>query len=218
MTGKVILGLLWLCFVVYAFFLAPPNQPDTADLILKLSTGQWQGINPLIIALFNLMGIWPILYTGLMLIDGQGQKIPAWPFAIGSFAVGAFAILPYLILRGPNPSFSGEKNWLLKLADSRFTGAIALLGGVILIAYGLIQGNWADFLQQWRSDRFIHVMSLDFCLLSLLFPVLLRDDFSRRGIVNPPLFWLVSLLPIVGGASYFLARPPLPSAGKTVAA
>jgi hypothetical protein len=209
--NKAIFGVLWLGFVVYAFFLAPPNQPDTTSLILQLSTGQWQGINPLIIALFNLMGIWPLLYTSLMLIDGQGQKLPAWPFAMGSFAVGAFAILPYLLLRQSNPSFSGHKNWILRLWDSRWTGGIALFGGAILITYGLIQGDWADFLAQWRSDRFIHVMSLDFCLLSLLFPVLLRDDFARRGLKNPQLFWLVSLLPIIGGATYLLARPPLPS-------
>ncbi len=209
MLGKIGLGLLWLAFVVYAFFLAPPNQPDTADLILNLSTGKWQGINPLVIALFNLMGVWPILYTSLMLIDGRGQKIPAWPFATASFAVGAFAIAPYLVLRRGEPSFIGEKNWILKIWDSRIIGAIALLSGAGLIAYGLLAGNWADFLQQWRSDRFIHVMSLDFCLLTLLFPILLKDDLSRRGLKNPFLFWIISLLPIIGGATYLLARPRL---------
>jgi hypothetical protein len=214
MIGKITLSLLWLGLVVYAFFLAPPNQPDTADLILNLSTGKWRGINPIVIALFNLMGIWPILYTSLLLVDGRGQKVPAWPFAAASFAVGAFAILPYLILRKPGIPFTGEKNWILKIWDSKLLGVIALLGGGTLLAYGFLQGNWADFWQQWRSDRFIHVMSLDFCLLSLLFPVLLKDDMARRGIENPSVFWLVSLLPIVGGASYLIARPSLPVASE----
>jgi hypothetical protein len=209
MLTKISLGLLWLGFIVYAFFLAPPERTDTFDLILRLSTGKWQGINPLIIALFNLMGIWPILYTSLLLIDGRGQKIPAWPFAIASFAVGAFAILPYLALRQPNSTFLGTKNGIMKLWDSRLVGAIALLGGGSFIAYGLIQGDWADFSAQWRTSRFIAVMSLDFCLLSLLFPILLKDDLARRSLDNPWLLWLVSLLPVLGAASYLIARPPL---------
>ncbi|HEY9608224.1 MAG TPA: DUF2834 domain-containing protein, partial [Allocoleopsis sp.] len=99
MTRKLGFGLLWLSIVIYAFFLAPPNQPDTFELIKNLSTGNWGGINPLIISLFNIMGIWPMIYGCLMFIDGRDQKIPAWPFAAGSFGVGAFALLPYLALR-----------------------------------------------------------------------------------------------------------------------
>lgn len=81
MIRKFGFGLLWLGFIVYAFFLAPPNRPDTFELIKNLSIGQWQGINPLVIALFNLMGIWPVIYSALVFIDGRGQKIPAWQFA-----------------------------------------------------------------------------------------------------------------------------------------
>jgi hypothetical protein len=209
MLSKISLGLLWLGFGFYAFFLAPPDRPDTLDLIINLSTGKWQGINPLIIALFNLMGIWPIIYTSLLIIDGRDQKIPAWPFALASFAVGAFAILPYLVLRQPNSNFTGPKNLLIKILDSRWCGVIALVGAAILIAYGLIKGDWADFLAQWHHSRFIHVMSLDFCLLTLLCPILLQDDLSRRGLKNPWLLPVISLLPLVGAAIYLLIRPRL---------
>ena len=122
MFRRVTLFLLWLGFILYAFLLAPPDQPDTLDLITKLSTGQWTGINPLVVSLFNLMGIYPLIYSAVLLIDGRGQKIPAWPFVLGSFAVGAFAILPYLALRQANPVFSGEKSGLIKLLDSRWFG------------------------------------------------------------------------------------------------
>ncbi|WP_353735256.1 hypothetical protein [Okeania sp. SIO2C2] len=54
--------LLWIGFSTYAFLLAPPDQPDTLELIQKLSTGQWENINPLIVSLFNIMGIWPLIY------------------------------------------------------------------------------------------------------------------------------------------------------------
>lgn len=110
MLRKIGFGLIWLVFVGYAFGLAPPPQPDTATLIINLSTGNWQDINPLIIALFNLMGIWPAIYACVLLPDGRGQNVSAFPFVIVSFAVGAFAILPYLALRQPNPNFIGEKD------------------------------------------------------------------------------------------------------------
>jgi hypothetical protein len=207
---RVTLFLLWLGFILYAFLFAPPDQPDTLDLITQLSTGQWTGINPLVIALFNLMGIWPLIYLAVLLIDGRGQKIPAWPFVLGSFAVGAFALMPYLALRQANPVFSGEKSRLIKLLDSRWFGLSLLLGTLALLVYGFSQGNWADFIAQWRSSRFIHVMSLDFCFLSLLFPLLLKDDLTRRGMKNPSLFWVVSLLPLLGPVWYLCTRPPLP--------
>ncbi|MEH2245014.1 DUF2834 domain-containing protein [Nostoc sp.] len=213
MVRKIAFGVLWLGFTTYAFFLAPPEQPGTFELIKNLSTGQWQGINPLVIALFNLMGIWPLIYSAVVLIDGRGQKIPAWLFAIASFGVGIFALLPYLALKEPNNKFVGKKNALFKLLDSRVTGVVLTVATAILVAYGLTGGDWGNFVQQWQTNRFINVMSLDFCLLCLLFPVLLGDDMARRGWKNPQMFWLAALIPLFGPLIYLCVRPPLPEMG-----
>ncbi|MEB3827914.1 DUF2834 domain-containing protein [Phormidium sp. CCY1219] len=209
MLRKIGFALLWVGLLIYAFGFAPPDRPDTFRLIQNLSTGEWEGINPLIISLFNVMGIWPMVYSCVLFFDGRNQKIPAWPFVLFSFGVGAFALLPYLALREPAPGFSGEKNRLLKLLDSRWTGAFLAVGTLVLLGYGLTQGEWADFLQQWQTSRFIHVMSLDFCLLCLLFPALLGDDMQRRGLDNSTIFWFVSLLPLLGPVLYLTFRPPL---------
>jgi hypothetical protein len=209
MVRKIAFGFLWLGFIIYAFFLAPPEQPGTFELIKNLSTGHWQGVNPLVIALFNLMGIWPLIYSAVVFIDGREQKIPAWLFAIGSFAVGAFALLPYLALREPNNQFLGKKNILLKLLDSRVNGVVLTLATVILVVYGLRGGDWSSFVQQWQTSRFINVMSLDFSLLCLLFPALLGDDMARRGWKNPRFFWSIALIPLFGPLIYLSVRPPL---------
>ena len=206
---KFALWALWLGFTGYAFFLAPPNQPTTFNLIKNLSTGQWQGINPWVVALFNIMGVLPMMYSCLLLIDGRGQKISAGWFAIAAFGVGAFAVLPYLAMREANSTFSGAKNRLLKIVDARLTGLVLLLSVLGLLGYGFTQGNWEDFVQQWQHDRFIHVMSLDFCLLSLLFPMLIGDDMARRGITDRRIFWAVSCIPLLGTAFYLASRPPL---------
>lgn len=200
---------LWLGFLIYAFGFAPPNQPDTFELIQHLATGQWQGINPLIIALFNIMGVWPMIYACVLLLDGRGQSIPAWPFVVGSFGAGAFVLLPYLGLRRPNPGFQGEKGKLLALLDSRWTGRAIALGALLLVLYGVLMGDWSDFGQQWQTSRFIHVMSLDFCLLWLLFPAVLGDDMGRRGWHRRAWFWIVTLAPFLGAALYLAVRPPL---------
>jgi hypothetical protein len=209
MSRKLGFWLLWFSVVIYAFFFAPPNQSDTFELIKNLSIGKWDGINPLIIALFNIMGIWPLVYSCLMLIDGKEQKIPAWLFTTASFGVGAFALLPYLALRKANQTFTGSKDILLKILDSRWLGIVLFLATLILLSFGFLKGDWGDFIQQWQTNRFIHVMSLDFCLLCLLFPALLGDDMARRGLKNSSLFWPVALLPLVGPLLYLCLRPPL---------
>ena len=213
MLRKIAFGLLWLGFVVYAFLLAPPDQPGTFELIKNLSIGQWQDVNPLVIALFNLMGIWPLIYSAVVFIDGRGQKIPAWLFATASFGVGAFALLPYLAFREPNNQFVGKKNIFLKLLDSRVTGFVLTVATVVLVTYGLRGGDWGSFVQEWQTNRFINVMSLDFCLLSLLFPALLGDDMARRGWKNPQFFWLIALIPLFGPLVYLSVRPPLQEVG-----
>jgi len=210
MYTRIVFFLLWIVFVVYAFFLAPPNSPDTLDLITNLSFAKWDGINPLVVSLFNLMGVWPIIYACVLIIDGRNQKIPAWPFSLASFAVGAFAILPYLALRHPNPDFQGDKNLLIKLLDSRITGVFLLIGASVLSWFGLSKGDWSSFVAQWSQSRFINVMSLDFCLLSLLFPTLVIDDLSRRKAESMKSLLFVSFIPLLGPLLYLCLRTRLP--------
>lgn len=209
MPQKIGFALLWLGFGLYAFILAPPAQPDTLETIIKLSSGQWDGLNPAIVALFNLMGIWPMIYACLALIDGSGQKIAAWPFVVGSFAIGAFALLPYLALRHENQTFAGAKTKLLNLVDSPWLGRLIALGSFVLLGYGLLNGDWHDFAEQWRTSQFIHVMSLDFCMLCAVVTPLLKDDMAKRNLDNPVLFWMAVAIPLLGVALYLSVRPPL---------
>ncbi|HZG38911.1 MAG TPA: DUF2834 domain-containing protein [Nodosilinea sp.] len=148
-------------------------------------------------------------YAALALVDGHGQNQRAWPFVLVSFAVGAFALLPYLALRQPNPNFSGSKSLLLRLVEARWLGALLTAGAIALAAFALLKGDWPDFWQQWQTGRFIHVMSLDFCALWLLFPVLLKDDMARRGLSQPWITAAVLALPLVGACLYLTLRPPL---------
>ena len=209
MQRKIIFGLIWASFIGYAFFFAPNASPDTLDLIINLSIGNWQGINPWVGSLFNLMGILPVIYACLLLFDGRSQKLPAWIFVVGSFGLGAFALLPYLAFRESNTVWDGDKNLLLKILESPITGLVLTLGAIALLGLGIIYGDWGDFVLQWQTNQFIHIMSLDFCLLSLLFPTLVKDDSIRRGIKNPEIFWIISFIPLFGALIYLCLRSPL---------
>jgi hypothetical protein len=209
MLIKISLISLWIIFTIYAFFFSPASDPNTLDLILNLSTGKWQDINPLLISLFNLMGILPMVYTCFLLIDGRGQKIPAWLFATASFGLGAFALIPYLIFRQPNPNWTGEKNNWLKIADSRWTGIVLLVMFLVILGRGVFTGDWNDFIQQWHSSKFINVMGLDFCCLNVLFLALLPDDLNRRDIQNKSFYWSIASIPLIGSLLYLCLRPQL---------
>ncbi len=209
MLKKAGFGLVWLSLLVYAFFLSPPEQLGTNELIQNLVIGQWDGINPVIIALFNIMGVWPAIYACLLFSDGRNQKIPAWPFVLLSFGVGAFGLLPYLALRKDNPTFLGKKNFFIKLWDARLTGILLTLTALALLTFGLRFGNWSDFVHQWQTNRFIHVMSLDFCLLAVLFPAVLGDDMAQRGLSNQQIFIAVAAIPLLGPLLYLCFRPSL---------
>jgi hypothetical protein len=130
------------------------------------------------------------------------------------FRHGCLPLLPYLALREANQTFTGSKDILLKILDSRWLGIVLFIGTLILLGFGLVKGDWGDFIQQWQTNRFIHVMSLDFCLLCLLFPALLGDDMARRGLKNSSLFWVVALLPLIGPLLYLCLRPSLPNSGE----
>ncbi|MEL6488965.1 MAG: DUF2834 domain-containing protein [Cyanobacteria bacterium J06621_3] len=213
MFGRVGFVLLWAGFVFYAVVLAPPQQPDTFELIGKLATGQWANINPAIVALFNLMGVWPMIYACLALIDGAEQKLPAWPFVSLSFGVGAFALLPYLALRKPKPEpvnySEADKTKLIQLVDSPWTGRAIALTSLFLVIYGITQGNWSDFAQQWQTSQFINVMSLDFCMLCAVVAPLVKSDMARRGMDSSVLFWIATLVPLLGVVVYLSVRSPL---------
>lgn len=212
---KISLWLLWIGFLVYVLLLAPPIQQSTLTLLKNLFTGRWTDINPIILSLFSLVGIWLQIYSCLMFFDGRMQKIRAWHFLLASAGTGVIGLTPYLALREPNQEFLGKKDALLRLVDSRWTGVILTVSTIGLLTYGLLFGDWGDYIHQFQTSRFINGMSVAFCLLCLLFPTLLGDDMARRNLRNPQIFWAVALVPLIGPLVYLCLRPALPEADAT---
>lgn len=208
---KIILLIIWVSFAAYTVWLAPLDRPDTWSLAQKLLTLRWGNLNPIILSIFWLMGVWPMIYACLMFADGRTQKIRAFPYFLGSNGTGVICLLPYLIWRQPNHEFYGEQDFWLSFLESRRTAFSLCAVTFGLLGYALLAGDWVDFVQQWHTRTFVHLITLDFCLMCLIFPLtsLFDDDMARRGITDSWIFWAVALVPLLGPLAYLCLRPPL---------
>ncbi|MBD2059098.1 DUF2834 domain-containing protein [Oculatella sp. FACHB-28] len=211
MVRKAVLWMIWISFVAYTVWLAPLDRSYTWDVGYRLITFRWGEINAYLLSIFWLMGVWPLIYASLMLVDGRMQPFRVWPYFIGSNFTGVICLLPYLLLRQRNQTFNGTMDKWLAWLERRSTGVMLLFTAIALIAYALIVGDWADFVQQFQTRHFVHLISLDFCLMCLVFPItsLFDDDMARRGISNRAVFWAVALVPLFGPLFYLCWRSPL---------
>lgn len=208
---NVIISLIWLLFTAYILWLAPLDQPETVPIVQKLITFQVTQVNAYLFAIFWLMGVYPMIYAGLMFVDCREQKLPGWLYFIAANATGVVGLAPYLIIRDRNQSFHEQKTQWIQLLESHRTGIILSVITIGLLGNAWLLGDWQDFVEQWRTIPFVHLITLDFCLMTLFFPLtpLLDDDMARRGWKGSPVFWAVALLPLFGPLAYLCFRPPL---------
>ncbi|HEY9762218.1 MAG TPA: hypothetical protein V6D07_06805 [Trichocoleus sp.] len=208
------LGLwaIWGGFILYVLLFAPPLPLDTFQPLLTLLGGHLPRINPVLISLFSLVGIWLLIYSCLIFPDGRMQRLPAWAFMLASAGSGVIALIPYLALRAPNQSFSGRQDAWLGILESRSTGVILVLNTLVLLAFAVFFGDWSAYAHEFQTNKFVHGMSQAFVLFCLLFPypTLLGDDMARRGLTtDSQLFRLTAFIPLFGPLFYLCLRPPL---------
>ncbi len=154
-------------------------------------------------------------YACLMFIDCREQRLPGWLYFIASNATGIVGLVPYLMFRDRNQRFHQQKyehksQWIKQL-ETRRTALILVITTIGLLTTAWLLGDWSDFVEQWRTVPFIHLITIDFCLMALFFPLtpLLNDDMARRGVTDPSVFWAVALVPLFGPLAYLCLRPQL---------
>ncbi len=208
---KVLLLLAWGVVSGYVIFFAPPDRGTTMQLIQDALFLRTDRVDPAVIAVFNLLGVVPGLYACLLIADGAGRKLPAWPFVIGSCCVGAFALLPYLALREDDGLMKGDVQGAVRFFDSRLVGLFLFASASSLLFMLLFRGSLDAYLNLFWREPLVHVMTLDLVVLCVVFPSVLGADMERRNMRDRRLFWLTALLPIVGPATYVALRKPLPA-------
>ncbi|MBN8194371.1 hypothetical protein JI667_19755 [Bacillus sp. NTK074B] len=80
---------IWLTFVLYAMFVAPGKGFASDPIIQDLLRGNVNEVEPLVLTVFTFLGLFPMLFAALLLPFDQ-DKVPAWPFILGSLRTGGF--------------------------------------------------------------------------------------------------------------------------------
>ncbi|KAL5222155.1 hypothetical protein ABZP36_026868 [Zizania latifolia] len=221
-TTSVLLFGIWSGLMYYVLQLAPNQTPyrDTYFLqkLCNLKGDDGFRMNEVLVSLWYIMGLWPLVYSMLLLPTGRSSKskIPVWPFLVLSCIGGAYALIPYFVLWKPPPPPIDEDEigqWPLKFLESKLTAGVTFVVGLGLIIYAAKAGgeDWREFIRYFRESKFIHATCLDFCLLSAFSPFWVYNDMTARRWKNGSWLLPVSLIPFVGPSLYLLLRPSLSS-------
>jgi hypothetical protein len=171
---RIVYAVVWAAVTLVGMGFAPPNRPDLWAWLVRLMTGDWAGENPLVVAHFQLMGVWPLLMIALWRREWRRHgRLPAWPFLIGSFVLGCYAAMPYAFLRKePALGDPGVPRLVWGVLGSAF---LALAG------WGLAAGDVAAWAAAVRTDGFMWPMMWDFLLFAGLFVAESRGRLWGRG-------------------------------------
>ncbi|KAJ6674536.1 hypothetical protein OIU85_010780 [Salix viminalis] len=208
-TTSILLFVFWGGIIYYVFNLTPDQTPSRdmyfLEKLLNLKGDDGFRMNSVLVSLWYIMGLWPLVYSMLLLPTGRSSKtnIPVWPFLILSCFGGAYALLPYFILWTPPPPPVEENElgrWPLNFLESKLTSGISLAAGLAIIVNAALNGgDWMEFYQYFRESKFIHITCLDFTLLSAFGPFWVYNDMTaRKWYDKGSWLLLISLVPFLG--------------------
>ncbi|MHA1203242.1 MAG: hypothetical protein ACTSQ4_12085 [Candidatus Heimdallarchaeaceae archaeon] len=176
--------LIWISFLLYSLIWAPVDQTG-----LGFSNFTLSNVGPISWSLFNLVGAITLLYVPILFLESRERFIPAWPFVLAAIGLGMYALMPYFAFRGVwKKKPKTKKTWFTKIIDSRSLGIILheLTLGLLLfgIIAGSMNGDWNNYVTLFMESKFVHVMTIDFSLLCLFYPIVIWDDMKRRNNIS----------------------------------
>ncbi|MBN9655022.1 hypothetical protein J0K78_12150 [Halobacillus sp. GSS1] len=187
----------WMGFILYAFFLAPDGNHGYLGQLLTMDEP-----DPLLLMVFSFLGIYPLVFVAL-LIGEDRSRLPLWPFLLGMFMLGAFALMPYFFLSNARNVKKGRiPDWLVKVFHTRFFIFVLIFVTAALLWYGTVYGDFISYRQAFQTSNFVHVMTIDFIVLTGLSIFVIYWKEHRRGRANQR-HW-TGVIPIFGALFYLL--------------
>ena len=188
--------IIWLLLIGYAAFLAPGSGANN-PIFPELFNGNIGAIDPLVFAVFNSLGIFPLVFFTILALNDR-WRWPAWPFALLSFGIGAFALLPYFAfgLRKPEKKLRTPR-WLVRFLRSRFWLIVLIImwvGNWLTLLQGF---SFADYADLFMASSLVSVMTVDWFVLyglSVYTVYRLYPDALYRGLAWIPIVGPVLVL------------------------
>ena len=165
---------VWILLVIYSVTHLLTNGHFSVDIVGLFTFTE----EPYAVALFNLMGVFPLFFLLQAIASGQKGKTIGL-HALG-FAFGAFALLPLTRDRH-------ERMRITPVIRSIAAVATLVAGGLLFYAFRF--GSWANFRTLFLSDSLIHIMTIDFIALYWL---------SLGNTYRLFRFWPFACLPVIG--------------------
>lgn len=147
------------------------------DILIQILNMQ---ADPLIFAVFNLLGIFPFAFLVLAFATSKLNKLDYIPLLL-AFGLGGFANAPFFIYKD-----------IKKMHYVKYFRTLSIIGiimTIITILSGLIFGSFTTYYDTFLSDSFIHIMTIDFIFMVVVSPLILKPVSK---------YHLLGLLPIIG--------------------
>lgn len=199
--------VVWLSLIAWATLGAPQSDGLDGQRVVR-----WLSLDgdPLPVSIFNLLGVWPLIYAAVLLRDPP-QRVPAWPFVLASFGVGAFALLPYLALRRWGAPARRGAGWFRRAMTGRAFAALLTLAAAGLVIWALAAGDPRALADLATRSPLTWTMTADLVVLTTAFWVVLADDAQRHA--GPRWAAILGAIPIIGAPIWLLARRSPPPEG-----
>ncbi|ARI75987.1 hypothetical protein [Halobacillus mangrovi] len=197
MIRRIILAFVWAVFVLYTWTRAPLGGEGYLQQLIEMD-------NPdrLLLAVFSLLGIYPVAFA-ILILKHDESLLPAWPFVLGSFMLGAFSLIPYFFLSSTQKERSNRTpKWLLRFFQSTILHLVLLLGSFSLIVHGIVNGNYSTYTEAFTTSQFVHVMTIDFIVLTALSLFVIGWDQWKNS--NKRSWSWMGIVPVIGLIVYIL--------------
>lgn len=197
---------LWLALVGYWLFFSPRPPGDFFGEVTALAMADTTRVDPIAIAVFNLLGLLPTAFLAILLFDPGRPASPVspWPFAVGAYFLGGIILLPYLVLRNTRAPLQAAPGAFVRAIGSRVAGWILFGIALGLVGFALVAGSPGAYAQQFADSQFIAVMSADLLALTASLHLAAGTDRRRRGLGPAP---GLQHVPLFGPLLYLAKRP-----------
>ena len=212
-------------------FVAPGEFGSAQDFALLenyiANPGDPEGFSAGFLALFNLLGLIPLIAASVVAPQSSPRGLPLAPFLAASAAAGYFAAGTYLTFRAaPRESvIASELGWFTRnvLENKIFNWGLVASVAFIVYSNGLVEGvaqggvgpMWQDFVGSISNSKFASVSSADAIIYNLAIASLIARDYKLRvptadDTKANQVASLTLLLPFLGATLYCAVRPKLP--------